>query len=387
MNEKNTFLIGLLGVAIAIIPFSDKLKVIYVDLGFTSYSILTLFFITFILLLISLYCYALDNIRYGIQYLETLKFFKYLQIAANTSYVISIISPLFFIMVWIIVKVMRLLPSTFINIEITTNVVLTIISVISAVFSFYSSYRNYISNKQSVEEQLDESGNNLINEARQLVEKKLWNLAIVEGFRSVEVNVNKKLLEYGIDGLRLPFHRLIKILDDYDVLSEEDVNRLMYVKELRNKAVHSSATFTKNDATEVIKIINQILPKLETSTTSPLLYERKVIDALTKKEGLFLPHHLNISDDKIDRSYDAKAEGPDFEYFIEVKMTNKLSIIKHSINRLRRFCTDKSRVIIVTPKLKKDISIDENNLRLLYYDYETDSFINFNEIYKWIYPS
>jgi len=78
MKDKSTFVIALAGL-IFILPFKEQLAKINIDFGFTTTNILNLLFITFVLLLISIYFYALDYIRYGFKGLEDLILFKHFQ--------------------------------------------------------------------------------------------------------------------------------------------------------------------------------------------------------------------------------------------------------------------------------------------------------------------
>ena len=57
---------------------------------------------------------------------------------------------------------------------------------------FLASWRQINESNQAKEEHLDESAFNSMNEARQLVDKRLWNLSIIEVYRSLELSVNKK---------------------------------------------------------------------------------------------------------------------------------------------------------------------------------------------------
>jgi hypothetical protein len=152
-----------------------------------------------------------------------------------------------------------------------------------------------------------------MNEARTLVEKKMWNLSIVEAYRSLELSIDKKLLELGMDAKRIPFSRSTDILSKYGILTANEINNLNYIRDLRNKAVHTSMEFTEEEASEVIKMIKDILPKLETKTTSSLFFEKEIIEILGGEKGLFPKNQTIIQQEA---GFDIEAIGHDYKYLI-----------------------------------------------------------------------
>ena len=79
ITDKSSFLIAIVGLMIALEPIKDDLKDINIDFIFVNCSILVLIYVTFALLLFSIYFYALDYVRYGFKILDGLSLFKYLQ--------------------------------------------------------------------------------------------------------------------------------------------------------------------------------------------------------------------------------------------------------------------------------------------------------------------
>jgi HEPN domain-containing protein len=384
ITEKTSFLIALVGVIIALEPIKDDLNKINIDFGFANYSIIVPLYITFALLLLSLYVYALDYVRYGFKKLDSLTWFKNLQFIANSLYFIAILSPIIYLTTWGIVKIYRIIPILNINLPQLETFIFPLISVLISLFSTFAAWRQNKEYNQAEEEHLDESASNSMNEARQLVEKRLWNLSIVEVYRSLELSISKKLLELGIDSKKIPFFRSIDILLKHSILTVDEVNKLKYIKELRNKAVHSSVEFSSDEASDVIQTINDILPKLETVTTSGSLFEKEIFEALSGENGFFPKHHVFLQ--KLGQEYDIKAEGPNYNYLIEIKLTRNPTIIIRALEKLKKISSETNiRYIIVVPNVEEVIDLKDENAKVLYYDSEKHEFKNREEIYGWIY--
>jgi HEPN domain-containing protein len=385
-EDKVTFVIAFTSVVLAVAPFKDALNKIIFDFGFISCSLLLLFYISFGFLVLSVYFYALDYTRYGFKFLDRLSLlFKGMQILANTFYFVAIFSPFIYFIIWLAVKILKAIPYFNIQLPQISNYLSLIISVLVAGISTFVSWRQYKYSHVAQEEQLEQSASTASTIALNLVEKRKWNLAIIEAYRSLELSITKKLIESGIDAERIPFYRLTKILLDLGVFTKEDFNNLIFIRELRNKAVHSSEEFGEEQALSVIKLINEILPKLETRSTSSSLLEQDIIKVLLGKNGLFLRHHIRFTNTTQDFGCDAIAEGPGHNYFIEIKALNNPTILKKVLEQLNNSCGKNSRKIIIVLKSTEIIDLNDENVKILYYDPEKREFVNRDELFNWIY--
>lgn len=384
ITEKTYFVIALVGVIIALEPFKDDLKNINIDFGFANYNILVPLYTTFALLILSLYIYALDYVRYGFKKLDGLTWFKYLQYTANSLYFIAILSPIVYLATWGFVKIYRMIPILNIGLPQLAAFIFPLISIVLSSLSILAAWRQTKELNQAEEEHLEDSASNSMNEARQLVEKRLWNLTIIEVYRSLELSISKKLLELGFDAKKIHFVRSINILLNRGVLTTDEANMVNYIRELRNKAVHTSIEFSEEEASTAIENIKDILPKLETLTTGGYYFENEIIEALSGEKGFFPEHHL-ISQ-KRDHGYDIKAEGPDYNYLIEIKLTIDPNVIIKSLEKLKTISLENNiRYIMVVPKIKEAVDLKDVNARVLYFDHEKREFVNREEIYDWIY--
>ena len=395
-TEKISFIIAFVGVIIALEPISDGLKSIGIDLsidvdfGFAEYNILLLFYITFGLLLLSLYVYALDYVRYGFTIFDHITMLKHLQPIANTFYFFAVISPIAYLTIIATVKIYKMVPVLNADGLALVNFIVGLIMVLIGFYItgviFLASWRQINESNQAKEEHLDESAFNSMNEARQLVDKRLWNLSIIEVYRSLELSINKKLLELGIDARKIPFHRSIGILSTQGVLTADEADKLNYVRGLRNESVHSSIKFSEDEALDAIKIINDILPKLETVTTRGLAFENEIFEALRGENGLFPGDHMFR--EKPDQGCDIKVEGLNYKYLIEIKSKGRARIINSALKQMKRIPQDGAvRYIIIVPKTEDAIDLKDADAKVLYYDSEKHEFKNLDEIHNWVHEN
>lgn len=385
MKDKISFVVAFLGLFIALTPFKSSMEAIKLDYIFYSSNMFEILYIPLILLFLSTYIYALDYAKYGFKIFDNLAIFKYFENIANSLYFIAIFSPLLFILIYLIAQLILLIPYK----EIKLDILSYVINVIAALFSLFyiikGAWRQTKELRIAKEEKLDEYSFSAESDAQQLVENKKWNLSIVEAYRSLELAVNKKLLELGIDSTRIPITRAMDILTKNEIINRQEVEKINHIRILRNRSVHSNDNFTEDEAKEVVKIVKNILPKLETISTRGRYLERKVYDALYSEGGLFPRHHILFPSSQRDYGYDFIGDGPKYTYLIQIKSSNKINAIKNAIRQVKGFATNQNRIIIVVPDTEQKIIIDDEQVKILYFNLEKEEFSNREEIYDWIY--
>lgn len=292
MKDKISFIVAFLGVVVALAPFKDSLQNIPVNMGLYSPSLLELIYLSLALLFLSTYLYAVDYIRYGFKALDSFKIFKYIQIAGDTLYLLAVVSPIIYLSTWLVVKVAILIPSTTAAFKVSSQLTSTLVSVISLVFTVYASWIQNKEMKKVKEQLLEDSSLTAENEAMALIEKNQWNLAIIEAFRSVELAINKNLVDLGIEPSRMPMARGLDLLIKQGIITKDDYNKIQYIRELRNKAAHSTIEHSKDEALEVMNIVKEIVPKIDTAGSSYYNFEKKALSALAGGNGLFVKHHF-----------------------------------------------------------------------------------------------
>jgi len=384
MKDKIAFVIAFLGVIIAITPFTEILKNITIEYGNIRVNIITLVYIPLAILFLAVYFYALDYLKYGFKIFDGIALFRYFQIIGDTFYFLAIISPFVYFIIWIVAKVCFLLPLPNINLAKYSYLIPILISFISALTSLYAAKYLNRERRKTLEESLDESSIKAENEVKNLVEKKLWNLSIVKAFRSLELTINKRLIELGVDPSRITTFRAINFLLQNGIIDRKDSQKIQYIRELRNKAVHSNTKFTKKEAIEVVNITKALIPKLEISIPRYSFFENRVFESLLSKDGFFSKKHFYTQSKFGNRIFDALAKGPNYEYIIEVKMTKNPKIILKTLNQIEEYAKSNVRALIVVPHSNYKIATKRESIRILYYDIENDKFTNREEVYDWI---
>ncbi len=385
MKDKVAFVVALLGVAIALAPFKEQLQLIHLDFGFASVSILRLLYLSLAILFLSAYFFALDFIKDGFTFLDGFPLFKYLQLAGNICYFIAVLSPFLYSIIWIVVQLYILFPVPHIEIQKYSPVISIVFSSLALFVSVRAALRKNRVQMNEKEEILDASAMSASNEAQKLVERRMWSLSIMESFRSLELNLNKKIVELGIDSRRMPSHRAAEILLRNEILTQQDFRRIQYIRDLRNRSAHSSVEFGEKESREAIEIVNSLLPKLETKSTKAQSLEHSILEALVGEKGLFLRHHFFLPKNPAHSPQDATGEGPNHSYLIYIKLTTNPILIRKIIDQLKRSTKPGERILLIVPHETSEISVGDTNVGILYYDIFTNTFTNRQHVYNWIY--
>ncbi len=392
-NEKASFVLALVVLLIAIVPYHNELSKIKVNFGFVNTDILILICISLVLLAASLYLYTLDYARYGFKKLEGLLIFKYLQVMANALYLLAVVSPIIYLLIWVaysLFKLILLINIIHLYIPDIRNILGYLSAIVAIAATVIFCIVSWLQMKDRIlaqEESIDEDTSEATIKVHKLIDKKMWALVIIEGFKTLELNARKKLLEIGIEAERIPFLRSIEILKQHGILTEEELDKINFIRMLRNKAIHTETTFEEYQAKDTIQDINKILPKFETSTTSAFMFEKGAIEALggtRGKRGLFLRHHIFLEPHARDLGYDAKAEGPNYTYLIAVKLAKNPLVIENVIKQLKCANKTSSRLIIIVPTATSNIDIHDPDVKILYYNAIKKEFENYTDVYNWI---
>lgn len=385
MKDKTAFVIGLLAVVLALAPFRDSLAQCQLDFGFANISILTLAYISLGILFLATYVFALEYVKDGFKIFDNLPVFRYLQLSGNVLYFIAILSPLIYLLIWIFIQLLLLIPFPALNLKEYSIWFSSFVSIILLIVSFSAALRKNRQQVNAKEESLDASAIDAVTEAKKLVEKRMWSLSIIESFRSLELSLNKKIVELGIDTKTIPSFRAAEILEKNGIISKEDIRRIQYVRDLRNRSAHSSIEFSEDEALEVLNIVKALLPKLETAAPKGRMFEDRVFEALISQNGLFLKHHFFPQQKSQNSAFDAKGEGPLYNYLIDIKLSTNHRILRKALDQLRLFAGPQDRLLLVVPQEASPVPCEEENAKVLYYDADHNQFTNKDEIYRWIY--
>lgn len=275
MKDKIAFVVAFLGVFIAITPFKGTLINIKLDYIFFRTDLYEILYIPLIFLFITVYVYAIDHTKYGFKVFDSWSIFKYFEVIGNTFYLLAIFSPVLIFATYFLIQIISLIPFKNIPLEIISYITNILAVIATLIFSIRATIRQRRYQSAAKEEDLENSSINAELEAKKMFEQKNWNLTILESFRSLELAINKKLIDFGIDAKRLPMLRTLDLLIKNGILNREDFQKINYFRSLRNEAEHSNINFTQDDVEKVVSISKEIIQKLEKKyssngiTTSP----------------------------------------------------------------------------------------------------------------------
>ena len=126
---------------------------------------------------------------------------------------------------YFLIQVISLIPFKNIPIEIISYITNILAVIATIMFFIRATIRQRRYQSAVKEEDLENSSINAELEAKRMFEQKNWNLTILESFRSLELVINKKLIDFGIDSKRLPMSRTLDLLVRNGVLNLEDFQK------------------------------------------------------------------------------------------------------------------------------------------------------------------
>jgi hypothetical protein len=218
------------------------------------------------LLGLSSYFYALNYIRYGTRFQNKL-FFRWLISLANFFYDLALLFPLLTIFIWLadfLVSIIKIPVISPIFAGFPIGVVLgsigaIIISIVAALISKVQSanYREIrarlFNNQAEYELQL----------AEKLYKNELYSGYIIEIFKSVEMNLRKKLEEKNFDTKNMNVSSLIRLAISEGILSGQYLAGLNDLRVMRNNAAHGDIKFTKEQTDFAHDLVKNILEEMD----------------------------------------------------------------------------------------------------------------------------
>lgn len=381
-TNKKEFITAFAALMVGVGIFSDKLELVDINLGFKIFNLFNISIFVFSFLLLSIYLYAIDYARYGLLHIEDWRIFKFLQYIANFLYFASVILPLLILLLWLSVFLLNKIPLVYIKqylwyISIVWSSSISLGSVVFLIIRL-------IQKEKSVREKISEQASTVLLKTDRLVKNKEWRLAVIEAFRLIELMFKNKAEEIGIDTNRFSFIHQLRIFSRRGLITKEQALKLDQVREFRNIAIHSGENITEEQAMYVIDVINEIGESLTYVTFTSGFFEAKAGSALSK---LFPRHHIihqfNIGKDV---GIDFIAEGPNsHRYFIEVKTVKSLISIVNAVKQIESFFRNNNdRGLLILPSTLKT-KLTNPNIKILYFDTESNKFSNHDEIKDWIY--
>lgn len=378
-SGKTGFILAFAALIITLNSSNPDFLLTKIDFGFWNPNIRDLVMISIYLLFISIYLYAIDSVRYGLPKIESWKLFKSIQFLAHLAYLFAIISPLFFVLMYFLNLGFK--NFTNINVEVYSKT----ISILSIFTSLISTLFIMRTKDLFEKEKTKQKFSIQMNDVDSLIKSKKWRAAIIEAFRLLETTIDNKLKDYGINLDRISFSYAVRILFEKNILNQENLIELNKIRRIRNLAVHTNEKITKSEAENIIKSINSLINDLSVPNLSESIVEKEILKALS---ALFPPHHIipQLNFKGIQKKIDFRAEGPNWDYLIEIAHFVYKKNIVNEVKKIKKLLNSNERGIVIVPNTKnKKIISTEKQIKILYFNFQKNKFINHKEIYDWIY--
>jgi len=380
-SNKKDFVITFAALIIGVGFFSSRLELVLVNFGFMTLNLFDISIVVLVFLFLSIYLYAIDYARYGLNSMAGWKIFKALRRIADISYLVFLVLPLLILLFWFLAFLFNKIPIAYIQKYLKVGAIVWSSSIFSGLIYFL--FIKLIKKDKIIRNDISRQASISLLEINKLVTKRDWRLVVIESFRLIELMFKDKAEEMGIETNHFPFIQQLRVFLKKDFITEDQFYKIYKAREIRNKAVHSIESITEKEALSLVDIVVDISKNLTSATFASSPYEEKVFNALLK---IFPKHHIfhqfGIGDNK--RS-DFIADGPNYRYFIEVKDSKSKPYITKAITKLELLLNNSSeRGLLAVPSRLK-VKIDKPNIRIAYFDVENGRFSNLNEIMSWVY--
>ncbi|WP_421902937.1 DUF4145 domain-containing protein [Maridesulfovibrio sp.] len=281
-KTKVGFIISLLAVVFTIKPFVDA----YSNVGFIFLNFeITLAYAYYFFaacLALSVYCISLHFLLERYEIIRTL---------ANKFYALALSTPPIFCFLWIITITINWI-SGFISHVPTEwlHLISGFISGLTAAIAGLKLTYNFnnrltkIDRTQDRKERLEK-----LAEAHKLFKSEMYDFAVIEAFKVVELTVQRLAEAYGIP----PSRNLNLLLNEFvarNIIDSNDLNLLNQIRINRNQSVHTANPTDKSTAEHILNISKTLITKLDSTPNAKafswLMYNRDKTISLFKEGNL-----------------------------------------------------------------------------------------------------
>lgn len=249
--DKSGFVVGFLAAVFILYSFKDFFDRYRLDLGLFNLSLTNIVVGFIVLLLISMYLYAINYIRYDFPQLLYIKQLRYVEIAAHFIYLSALlIYPLLVVFVWVLYATIHSIYEP-LNYEIKEIIAVIIYSIL-LITGLYSILKLLLKRKKYILSELKTERDIEINA---IDYEKLNNnkyIAILEIYKAIIDSLKYELfVEAGLDSRKLHGSKVIKIAKELSIISEEDYNYLFKLNTIRNRIAHAEFGIVNNITSDV----------------------------------------------------------------------------------------------------------------------------------------
>lgn len=387
MNEftknKIAFAVALLAALFTITPILG-------DIGSWGFDVFSLTIQVF-----HLYCFlsgilTLAVYIYGLQFLAEHQF-KQLQVAGDIFYAIALVSPPFYLSIYLLTLVINLLAKLLqvpFAAEILTNILSSIISALAVLLVEKIAKTFGRKDRQARVENIQKEEDVILIRAKRLLNDGCFDLAIVECFKVIELALRKALIARDIQVGRTNPRVLMEKARHQELISPELFERVDALRDLRNSISHSreDISFTQLQAEQALATTGKILAAIESSLEQNSFseterrfeskIEKEAFEVLSNLSGKEIPGSLLSSESNVIMPIIKRADEPyeidSFVYYgnfqgtnhngskwiIEVKSAYMQAGDYSLIDRLSRIQNESPKIkswLIVVEKIPKTI--------------------------------
>lgn len=251
LKDRVGFIVAFVAILVGVAQFESILSKMHLDFGFYNPNLFQLLFVICIMVILSVYSLALDNLRSGLKYQNSI-FLRYWGKIGVLLFVLALLLPIFFIMISISnlllahLYIQKPSPKTISN----TVAVISAVGIIIFLVVWTSISRKLAIQRASL---LGEVVQKNFVRALELYDRKFYSSSIIEFSKVIELILGKKLEEKGLSVMGLSWERIVdlaiknKIIDDK---MSQKINNELYIRDqiihLQEKPKHEDATSSKN---------------------------------------------------------------------------------------------------------------------------------------------
>jgi len=258
IKDKAVFVLGFLAVFIALSPFKQELSKININIGASEkLNLLGAVIIFTVLLIVSVYLYALDYTKYNFPKHQNSIIFRWIIPLANLFYSLAIWFPLMIVLMVLINigPIKNFIDYTKIPIIWIDSFLLLILVCIG----IYKALKNKDNKDEEKSNLLEESRIRSLHKSLALIKKDFYGEALIEVYKAIEQYLKERLLsEKRYTTKYMPMRELLNLAYKNELIDDKDMIMIKDLQNFRNKAVHSFEVISKENAEFGIEVAKKV---------------------------------------------------------------------------------------------------------------------------------
>ncbi|WP_440951693.1 HEPN domain-containing protein [Methanococcoides sp. FTZ1] len=263
-DKKTIFIISFLALIFALPTYRDYLEPI--EIPFFSYtpSIYYLFLIMGAILFLSVYMYAIHNLKYSSLKLIKIDVFRHVTKIADFLYATAIIGfPVVIFVLYVSSKLLNVDSEILMNLASLIGVLLALIS---TTYTYINSSR---SNEIRLEGDIEKAGEfeaNSLLKAIQAYENGYYNVMLLELSNAIEKSLYAKLAKMNLveSKRHISLLQMVSFAESEKILNAKQVELIKKIRSIRNQVAHGKYTMviTKEYAESYIKEVQRLTDEI-----------------------------------------------------------------------------------------------------------------------------